>query len=203
MSAFQRVGLSVFFLSVVCAVAAAQSPTPANPRSYDAFQAADDSYRNNEAERRTAIDRQIGQQNAVRAYRMWQPYAEAYALPYVYRYGGPAAGMYTHRALERYSSNFGVYAPELRGPRDFFYQPQLPDVRQPIGHEKIWTGPNSYIYKPKYAEPLPPLTAGPLLTPPTAQPAEQQPVPPPIVSPGPSQPETIPPPPLADGPQEF
>ena len=172
MSAIRYVGLAVLFASIFAAAAAAQAPTPANPRSYGALQAADDSYRYNEAERRAAIDQQIGQQNAIRAYRTWKPYAEAYAMPYVYRYGGPVAGMYTHRAIERYAPNIGGYVPELRGPRNFFYQPQLNDTRQPIGHEKIWTGPNSYIYKPKYAEALPTPTDGPLLAPPDSTPAD-------------------------------
>jgi hypothetical protein len=45
-----------------------------------------------------------------------------------------------------------AYRPLL--PNLWAYPPYYGTVAQPTGHEKIWTGPNSYIYRPRW-DPLP------------------------------------------------
>jgi hypothetical protein len=162
-------------------------PSSVSGQVYDPIRAAEDAQRYDEAAQRALIERQIAHQNAIRVYRPWAPYVNAYALPYVYRYGGARAGLRTQAAIERFAPRIEIYAPNVRGPRDFLTQPPEGEARQPIGHDRIWTGPNSYIYQPRYAEDA----QGPTLAAPRVE------------LPEPGGPELIPLPPAEDGPREF
>ena len=79
-------------------------------------------------------------------------------------------------------------------PGDVYAYPYYPWMRQPIGHEEIWTSPNGYIYRPRYASPkeVPddPMPAAP----PAPTPASAHK---PAVAPKPA------PPPAESGPREF
>ncbi len=70
-------------------------------------------------------------------------------------------------------------------PRPLYGYPHYRRVRQPIGHDKIWTGPNSYVYRSRYASP-PEEARSPVA------PLESVPTP-----------EPVPPPPIESGPREF
>ncbi|MGA2619825.1 MAG: hypothetical protein ABSF26_19605 [Thermoguttaceae bacterium] len=60
-----------------------------------------------------------------------------------------------------------LFEPWPRVPNDIFGAPYYGIVRQPTGYVRIWTGPQSYIYKPTYASPAmdpnpsPPVAARP------------------------------------------
>jgi hypothetical protein len=76
-------------------------------------------------------------QREVCRYGVGNPTAYRYAAPYIAAYVPPAiAG----RILDRLA--FGPLAAS---------SPYPPYSNQPIGHEKIWTSPNSYVYRPLYA----------------------------------------------------
>jgi hypothetical protein len=137
-----------------------------------------------ERQRREAIDRQLQTIETIQWYNAWydawgRHYARRYALPYIYAYAPPFAARRAHWATEGY-----VPAPPFTPwpfvPGDIYGYPYTPRVEQPEGHEKVWTGPNSYIYRPRYKEP------------------------PPDVSPPAPMPEVPPPaPPKVTGPREF
>ncbi len=113
---------------------------------YSPLDAAEDSYRYSEARRRAALDRQLEVLDRIR-----QGHAAA-ALPYL---DVPALRGYPGAPLRALR---GGYAPPLPYPWPSYGRvlPYYPRVQQPIGHEKIWTGPNSYIYRPLYPEPFQP-----------------------------------------------
>lgn len=165
-------------------------PADRPSRIYSPLDAAADSHRLAEERRREAIDRQlevidrIRQQHALAA----AGYVDVTALP-----GYRAAA---RRALRR------GYLPPIPAPWPGHGVPvrpgtlppgpyggalrYYPQVQQPIGHERIWTGPNSYIYRPLYPEPSQP---GRQPTPAKPRPAER---PSPSDVPPPPQPDDVP-----------
>ncbi len=187
---------------------AADRPT----QVYSPLDAADDSYQYAEQRRREAIARQVEMMEYARQPRVVVPvpYVDVTALPV-----HPGAA---RRALRR------AYSQSLRYPHWPGYgvvigagprpplpyvgaMPYYPPVRQPQGHERIWTGPNSYVYRPIYPEPFYPAPTEAMRQPsaPWEQPGEPQ------TQPTPAQPQTptpapqIPEPPTAPlpGPQEL
>ncbi|MFZ5831093.1 MAG: hypothetical protein ACOY3P_13465 [Planctomycetota bacterium] len=151
---------------------------------YSPFDAARDSFELGEAGRQARLNNQLGLVETGRAYRMWGPvWPPVYgAYPaVVYSYGSP-------RALWRAQRETVFYPPAIVAPRPFLWSPTpvapLPgEVQQPIGHERIWTGPNSYIYKPLYPQPVSP---APMATAPAAQPQAQPQVEGPALGPPPT-----------------
>lgn len=190
-----------------------EAPQQARPEvTYSPLQAGRDAYQMAEQQRRWAIDRQLGLLDDVKRDNTWIGYAAA-GLPEIYAYGSPWA------ARRAYRRGYGpLFTPWPRVPGDVYGYPYYPWVRQPIGHEKIWTGPNGYIYVPRYAPPGPapgvPMPAAPSAAMPGSPPT-QSPQPPPAASPGnrvpqpawippaAPPPETIPTPPIEPGPREF
>jgi hypothetical protein len=152
-------------LAVLLATAGAQEatlpqPAPLRPReqyrpgmTYDSLQAGQDAYRAAEADRQAAIQRQLRIQDEIRWYNTWAPGYESWpTLPEIYAYGARRAFRPTYRY-----GNAGYYGPLFepwpRVPGDIYGYPYYGSVRQPTGHEKIWTSPNGYIYRPTYDPP--------------------------------------------------
>ena len=168
------------------------SAPPATPRAtprayrpdakYGPLQAGQNKYERAELERRHAINRQLWIIDDIYRYNLWPPYVHRYALPYIRAYAPPGVGRRVERDLRRIATG-RVIAPWPLVPGGIYGYPYYPWVRQPTGHEEIWTGPNSYMYHPSYAPPDVPTPAAP----PTPEP--------------PSQP--VPPPPTETGPREF
>jgi hypothetical protein len=154
------------------------------PGAHDSLEAGRDAHAMAERGRRRAIDRQLQTIEDIPWYNAWydawgRPYARRYALPYIYAYAPPYAAYRAHRAIEGYvpAPPYGMW---LYDPGDGYGYPYVPRsyaprVEQPLGHEKIWTGPNSYVYRPRFAEP--PSEASPPPAPP-AVPARLPPPPP-------------------------
>lgn len=128
-------------------------------QGYSPLDAANDSYQHAEQRRREAIARQVELVEYARQPRVAVPvpYVDVTALPI-----HPGAARRTlRRAYSRslryphwsgYGAMIGVGS---RSPLPYVgAMPYYPPVRQPQGHERIWTGPNSYIYKPIYPEPF-------------------------------------------------
>jgi len=131
------------------------------PETYDSLQAGRDAHAMAERQRREAIDRQLQTIEDVQWYNAWyddwydawgRPYARRYALPYIYGYAPPFAASRAHRAIEGYAPA-PPFTPWPYVPGDIYGYRYAPRVEQPLGHEKVWTGPNSYIYRPRYTEP--------------------------------------------------
>lgn len=164
--------------------------------TYDPLHAGQDAYQLGEQQRRRAINRQLWLWDEIKRYNTWIG-CYAPSLPEIYAYGSPRAA----RRASRYG--FGpLFTPWPLVPGDVYGYPYYPWVKQPIGHEKIWTGPNSYIYLPRYAPPAnaqgTPARAAPAPTPATV------PQPPPRGAPPANlAPERIPTPPVESGPREF
>ena len=187
------------------------------PETYDSLDAGQDAQAMAERQRRAAVDRQLQTQADIRYYQVlpgrWgRHYARRYAVPNIHVYAPPFAAQEAHRAIE------GGYIPAppfgpWPMPGDFFGvpyvgEPYVDSVEQPQGHEKVWTGPNSYIYRPRQQEPTraerQPTLAPPQPTlaaePAAAQlPVEQPPVAPPSLNPPEQEPLLNPVP----GPREF
>jgi hypothetical protein len=193
--------------------AAAATPRP----SYTPFDAAEDARRMSEAEGQAAVTRQVQLLDDIRWRNMWAPYVEQYAAPFVAAYGPPWAGRRAYRDWAPLPAPL-VYPPLIpwaRGPSDFFGQPYVGQAQQPIGHEKIWTGPNGYIYRPKYADPpvpsqpTPAAPRGVVAPQPVPAPTPNPPTSPSVAAPpADAAPEVIPTPPAQrqpapDGPREF
>jgi len=172
--------------------------------TYDSLQAGQDAYQRGEEERRWAIDRQLQVEQNIIDYNVWSYYN--WGMPHFYGYGNPYVGMYAppevgfrlRRAFARWGYWPPLYPTPLSPDSVYGYQ-YRPFAKQPIGHEKIWTGPNSYIYKPRYASPEPP--PGP----PAFQPAPPPGAPMPASPPGAQPPAIVNPPnaPVPAGPREF
>jgi hypothetical protein len=159
-------------------VQAADQPVPAGvPVPQDAYSRA-------EQQRREAIayQRQLVEQARLNYYNYLYTYNPRKAYRQAWRYG--------------YAP---LYPPITRGPSDFLLgSPYYGAAKLPVGHEKIWTSPNGYIYRPLYQQPPPP-TASQTRRQPTEVSAAKVPEPP---MPEP-QPEAIPAPPSEPGPREF
>jgi hypothetical protein len=96
-------------------------------------------------------------QPEVYRYGFCNPTVYRYALPYINAYAPPRIANRVDSALDRfvYGGSHTVMVPApSNAPRDPYYA----GSGQPIGHEKIWTSPNSYVYRPLYA--APPAVAG-------------------------------------------
>ena len=185
----------------VPAPAAQNPPGPiAHPApTYDSLQAGSDAQQPAEEARGDAIRRQLGVQGDIRRYNTWLP-AYGPPLPAVYGYGSVRA------ARRAYRSVYGppLLAPWPRVPGDIYGYPYYPWARQPIGHEKIWTSPNGYIYKPLYPNsplapeaPALPQPQGPTRADPATRPRPAEDPPRPQAVPA------IPEPPPAQGPREL
>ena len=172
---------------LIAATASAQRPYPSGrstigpdrrplvvasgyPSIYSPLDAGRDAYLRTERDRAAQIDRQIFLNTLAPWYRL-----DAY----------PTA---------LWPSPFGPVAP-----RRVYVVTPIPRVEQPIGQERVWTGPNSYVSRPVYASELQRRTAPPPRplpptpraeeTIPTPQPApERIPLPPPAAEPIPAPP---------------
>ncbi len=158
--------------------------------TYDSLQAGYDAYLDSEAERRAQIGRQIMLEEQVMVNNTWANPAVRYRPVHPESYGPVRPQFYTdatladvyggapppgrRRVVEGYrgvtaavGTIYGgsAFTPWPLVPGDIYGTPYYGYVRQPIGHIKIWTGPQSYIYKPIYASP------------PMAQPVSAQPRP--------------------------
>jgi hypothetical protein len=159
--------------------AAAQIEVYHPGETYDSLQAGHDAYVNAEAVRRAAIGRQLQLQEQIQRDNTWANSADKYS-PIRPESFGPilpraVAGIGREEiyALPRpdrqaYQDRPGLplFEPWPRVPNDIFSAPYYGVVRQPTGYVKIWTGPQSCIYKPTYASPpmdmhpSPPVAAG-------------------------------------------
>jgi hypothetical protein len=190
---------------MVCGVALGQDdsgpkkavPTPAGKSqqvrpgaAYGSLQAAQDAYRAGEQKRWCALSRQW---QLVEGLRCRNPWVAAY-VPSL-------AEIAVYRGLRAFEQAFGGETVPLSGlgayvPGRVSGEGYYPGTRQPIGHEKIWTGPNGYVYRPRYApagraELVP---VSPVRQTPTRAVRPAEPV---------SVPERIPTPPPESGPREF
>ena len=138
--------------------------------TYNSLQAGYDAYLDAEAERRAQIGRQIMIQEQIMATNTWADPADRYRPVHPESYGTIRPRFYTGATLSDVyggSSVVGATIVGYRGaagtiytgkgsawprvPGDIYGTPYYGFARQPIGHIKIWTGPQSYIYKPVYA----------------------------------------------------
>ena len=111
-----------------------------------------------------------------------RPPTTAYRLGRTLRYA-PYGYSYNPRRAYRQAVRYGyppVFQPWPRVPGDIYGYPYYGAVRQPAGHEKTYTSPNGYVYRPLYEKP--------------------QPQPQPRID---GSPESIPAPPSEPGPREF
>jgi len=168
---------------------------PQFPDSYGPLDAGRDAQLRGEAERQQAIGRQLAVQDSLAWYYSlpghW-PYPPgleaAYAGP---RWRAPPI-LGPSRAYRHYS-HYPVFEPWAFVPGDIYGYPYFNRVPQPLGHQIIAKGPNSYIYRPFYQSDLRP-SASPTL------PREVGPAVPPASSPAP---EAVPAPLPEAAPREF
>lgn len=147
--------------------------------TYDSLQAGHDAYLDAEAFRRAAIGRQLQLQEQIQLDNTWANPTNKYSPIRSESFGPiwPRAvagigreGVYAFTRPDRpaYQDRWGVpfFETRPRVPNNIFGAPYYGVVRQPTGYVKIWTGPQSYIYKPTYASPpadmhpSPPVAAG-------------------------------------------
>ena len=124
---------------------------------YSTLDAGRDALKRAEKRRRYETDRQIQVRKNVMNYQAWYNWYWGTAYPL---YGG----------VPWYQGYLGEYGrwpscsmpcripgcwmapwPSPLSPDAVYGYNYLPYATQPVGHEKVWTSPNSYIYKPKYA----------------------------------------------------
>ncbi len=185
--------------------------------TYGPLEAAEEARRRADEAGRDAIQRQLQLADDIRWMNTWAPTPYRASLPYLYGYA-PRIGRRVERVFERWVDP--VFTPWPRLPGDIYGYPYYPLVRQPIGHDKIWTSPNSYVYRPRYAPAIPPPAARPAPpvpaparplppSPPAAPPATSVPAEPEVLPPGIPEPIPLPPPanpvppPAKSGPREF
>jgi hypothetical protein len=127
--------------------------------TYGPLQAAQDAYRMAEQERRHAVDRQV---HLLQSAAWWRPPWPAPYLPAVppvppvppvYGYGFPYGPRLGFGRAYRYGYYRAVPLPWPPAPPVPYVYPYSPQARQPTGYEKVWTGPNSYVYRPYYGQP--------------------------------------------------
>jgi hypothetical protein len=182
-------------------VAPRSAGTNRSGETYDALQAGQDAYRAAEVDRQAAVKRQLQVQDDIRRYNAWLSEQGDWPAPLeVYEYRPSRA----FRRAYRYGFS-PPPAPWLRAPGDVYGYPYDGGVQQPTGHEKLWTSPNGYIYRPRYN---PPAVAEPRQAPRRPAPAEDRQVPsrvPPAPIPQPPSPPTPAPSPPSEpaGPQEL
>jgi hypothetical protein len=177
------------------------SPTQATAQQAPAGVAAgQDAYSLAEQQRREAI---VNQRLLVEQAR-WYPY----------NYFGYAYPSYYPRKAYRQAVRYGyagyapMYPPMTRGPSDFLLgYPYYGAAKLPVGHEKIWTSPNGYIYRPLYPQSAAPHAAQSRRLPtdaPQVKPPEPPKPAPAAEAAKPNQAaEPIPAPPSEPGPREF
>jgi len=123
--------------------------------SYGPLRAGQDALHWGEQQRRAAIDRQLELQQNARHYNAWAPYVYRYALPHVQAYAPRWAARRFRRDIER-AAAVGLPVPPVPPVpwvppyAEIFGYSHRGWLQQPSGHEKIWTGPNSYIYVPRF-----------------------------------------------------
>jgi hypothetical protein len=205
----------------------AQSAPAANPEaqpplqpssslpSYSGTQAAADSYRYAEQQRREAIDRQTSLNDQLSSHHWREAYPYNYyarfwvAPPANYRYPAPRLEVRAYRGIGASVSGAGYGSAALS------YLGQAPRA---LGYVETWLGPNRYNYRPLYGPPAanPPPGSQPAAlalsgsrVPPVPPPPQPEVVPPsavPMIA-GPIQPagepEALPAPPPQSGPREF
>ncbi len=136
---------------------------------YTPLDAGQDAYKRGEEERRWAVDRQLQVQQNIRDYNTWRYYN--WGVPYFSPYSSPYVPPRIGRRIRRRVAAWERPWPSPVSPDAIYGYNYIPFTKQPIGHEKIWTGPNSYIYKPRYTPPdRPPATIGEPPEPPVTQP---------------------------------
>jgi len=178
------------------------STPPAAPRqyhpeiTYGPLDAAEEARLRADEAGQAAINRQLQLLDDIRWYNTWLPTPYRPTLPYIYGYGPPRVARRAYRdALDP------VFTPWPQVPGDIYGYPYYGTVKQPIGHEKIWTSPNSYIYRPVYAPPAGQAAAAPRVAAPgpyRATPAA------PTLAPAAGSPgQPVPPPAGESGPREF
>lgn len=148
------------------APAPAPSSTPATVppnATYTPLDAGRDAYARGEAERSSALDRQLRVENDVRWFNSWAGPFGGTTRVEVRTPSSPWLGSRAYRIPSPYEYPSAVLPPPLFTPwplvsGGIWGYPYYPWASQPIGHERIWTSPNGYIYGPRYAEPSP---AGP------------------------------------------
>jgi hypothetical protein len=178
---FGACGIALLFIIGVTRPASAQQEVYHPGETYDSLQAGRDSYWEAEAERRAKIGRQLMLEEQIQAQNTWSDpqdkyrpvhpesygpirpkvytgptLADVYAYPssgIVYYNAQPAAPQSAAPARNGSATPVPVFEPWPRVPGDIWGTPYYGFVRQPIGHVKIWTGRQSYIYKPVYASP--------------------------------------------------
>ena len=182
----------------VTAKAAAQT-------AYDPLQAGEDAYRAGEEQRRAAIDqqRQLGEQLRWRNMWAYPSYAPARAGIYAYGYAPYPYSVYNPRRAYRQALRYGyppLYQQWPRAPGDIYGYPYYGYARQPIGQEKVWTGPSGYVDRPSHGQPPEPQAPTPASPPRPQEPSASAGEP--SSSPE-AVPEPIPAPPSEPGPREF
>jgi len=173
----------------ILAVALTGLATAQESASYDALQAGQDAYQAAEAERHAAIDQQRNTIEQMKWYNTWAYRGYAPTLSNIYANGYSYNPRRVYRQAIRYGSP-PVFQPWPRVPGDIYGYPYYGAVRQPAGHEKTYTSPNGYVYRPRMPPPAPSPSSPPA---PPATPA-------PEVG---GSPESIPAPPSEPGPKEF
>jgi len=122
---------------------------------YGSLDAVEESYQRGEAKRRWGIERQGNLIRDMWWYNTWvSPYVGT--LEDIYAFGSRRAVRRAYR-----EGTAPVFTPWPRVPGDIYGYPYYPPVKQPLGHERIQTGPNSYIYRPIHASPEEPAAAAP------------------------------------------
>lgn len=199
--------------------ATARPATPAVPApTYGPLEAGQDAYQFAETQRRAALARQL---ETINQMTWWDtrlagpgtvPSLESfYAYPRSWR-----ATRYGQGTGPQNSSAYGddhgrnVFEPWPLVPGDIFSHSQVERIPQPVGHEIVVTGPNSYIYRPVYpGETIPPRQKplpGEVLLPPPPSANPPAAMPPSSAARGPGEQPRLPMPPLPqpDGePREF
>lgn len=133
------------------------------PRAYAAA-AANDAYRNAEANRRLMLTQQLGLNESFRSYGL--PWSAPYGETYYY-------GAYLRPPMPRWTSPYDPYLPYPAGYGGLigYAGPPAPVIRQPIGQRQTQTGPNRWESYPIYGdEPVTPEPETYEATPPTATP---------------------------------
>jgi len=158
--------------------------------TYGPNQAGWDSYQVGEQQRREAINRQAYLSAHMPWYNAWISPAMTLQPVHAYR---------LRRAARRASRpGFAPVLAPVLAPwpvvRGYAYgYPYFPYVAQPLGHKRIQTGPNSYIYRPIYG--------GPVAGPGVHHPPRPELSPPANSTPANPGPEVIPAPPVDSGPR--
>ena len=195
MNLLTKVLMSCLLMAIFGLMGATQAAAQQVPAGVAAGQ---DAYSQAEQQRREAIayQRQLVEQARLNYYNY---------LNYAYSFSCNPRKAYRQAVRNGYAP---LYPPLTRAPSDFLLgSPYYGAAKLPVGHEKIWTSPNGYVYRPLYQQPPGP-TASQSRRPPGEAP-QANPPPPPDPAPAAEppkpapQPEPIPAPPSEPGPREF